>query len=142
VNYKNIIIRFHAGVMVIAIIFFSCSEQALHDAGHNGILTGKITIGPLCPVETIPPSPACQPTEETYKTWAIAVWTHDKKSKIEVLAPALDGTYITDIPAGDYILDFDSIHNQSIGSSNLPVSITIESQDTTKADIDIDTGIR
>ncbi|MEK7081236.1 MAG: hypothetical protein AAB902_02520 [Patescibacteria group bacterium] len=40
-----------------------------------GFLEGKVTIGPLCPVERTPPDPACQPTEATYKAWQIAVYT-------------------------------------------------------------------
>jgi len=33
--------------------------------GIGGVLKGKITICPLCPVETVPPSPGCTPTSET-----------------------------------------------------------------------------
>ena len=31
-----------------------------------GRIEGRVTIGPLCPVERIPPDPTCQPTPETF----------------------------------------------------------------------------
>ena len=39
----------------------------LDKSSNTGILMGKISIGPLCPVETDPPQPGCLPTADTYK---------------------------------------------------------------------------
>jgi hypothetical protein len=108
----------------------------------KGTLKGNISIGPLCPVETTPPLPQCQPNEATYKTWAVAVWTQDEKSKIAILNPQLDGNYQIDIPAGVYILDFDPADKITMRMSNMPASITIEAQKTSTFEINIDTGIR
>jgi hypothetical protein len=120
--------------------FFSCSEKNLVDG--SGVLKGKISIGPLCPVERIPPDPACLPTMETYKAWATAVWTLNKKTKLATLNPKLDGTYQNVLPAGDYIIDFDVDLTGRIGGSNLPTIISIANMDTTIFNINIDTGIR
>ncbi len=125
---------------ILAIIFFSCAEQNRMEG--SGMLKGKISIGPLCPVERIPPDPACLPTMETYKAWAIAVWTINKKSKLATLNPKLDGTYQIELPSGDYSIDFDVAHTHTIGSSNLPAIISIANRDTTVFNINIDTGIR
>lgn len=46
----------------------------LHKSSKIGTLMGKISIGPLCPVETAPPQPGCLPTADTYKTWQLSVW--------------------------------------------------------------------
>jgi len=96
----------------------------------------------LCPVERIPPDPACLPTMETYKAWATAVWTVNKKTKLATLDPKLDGSYQIVLPAGDYSIDFDVAHTNTIGSNNLPTVITIANMDTTIFNINIDTGIR
>lgn len=106
------------------------------------MLKGKISIGPLCPVETIPPNPNCLPTAATYKAWATAVWTLDKSSKIITLSPNLDGAYQLDLPSGKYVIDFDEKQTNHIGGSNLPSIITIFDKDTTNFNINIDTGIR
>jgi hypothetical protein len=108
----------------------------------NGVLKGKISIGPLCPVERIPPDPACLPTAETYKAWAVDVWSVDKKSRVASLNPKLDGTYQIELPSGYYSIDFDVARTGSIGSSNLPKIISVTNRDTTVFNVNIDTGIR
>ena len=57
----------YAEVVVIIIltgsIFFSgCDKKKNFE---KGFLEGTISIGPICPVEKIPPAPACLPTAET-----------------------------------------------------------------------------
>lgn len=125
---------------ILISVFFSCDEQNLKVG--SGILKGKISIGPLCPVEKDPPDPGCLPTKETYKAWAAAVWTVNKKTKLATLDPTLDGIYQIELPAGDYIIDFDASQTNRVGGSNLPKNISIANRDTTIFNIDIDTGIR
>jgi hypothetical protein len=135
-------IRYTAGIIFLALLFFSSScEQLGFNFGGTGTLKGKISIGPLCPVETVPPNPACQPTAETYKAYPVSVWTFDMKRKIADLSPALDGSYDASLPAGTWmvVLEKGSI---GVGGSNLPVSIKVTEGSDTLLDINIDTGIR
>ncbi len=60
-------------------------------------IEGKVA-GPLCPVKSYPPDPRCQPTEETYKAWPIAVYTSDKKTKVAQIEPLVNGTYKIELP--------------------------------------------
>ncbi len=106
---------------------------------EQGLLSGTITIGPLCPVETFPPDPNCEPTEATYKAWPIGVWTADKKSKLGQLEPNLDGTYNFELPVGTFIVDLEIQH---LFDTTLPETIEIEADKTVFLDIVIDTGIR
>jgi hypothetical protein len=106
---------------------------------EQGLLTGTITIGPLCPVEMFPPDPNCQPTEATFKTWPIGVWTADKKTKLGQLDPNLNGTYTFELPEGTYLIDLEIRH---LFGTTLPETIKIDSDQTLHLDIDIDTGIR
>ena len=127
--------------VILIPVFFSCTEPT--PMSGSGVLKGKISIGPICPVERIPPDPACLPTMETYKAWATAVWTLDKKAKVATLDPNLDGTYQIELPVGNYMIDFDVARTGRIGGSNiLPALISIALGDTTNFNIDIDTGIR
>ena len=104
-----------------------------------GFLKGKVTIGPLCPVERIPPDPNCQPTEATYKAWQIAVYTLDKKTKLAQIEPNLDGSYQVILSAGTYLIDFEQSH---AFARSLPTTVIITKDETTVLNIDIDTGIR
>ena len=106
-----------------------------------GFLEGTISIGPICPVETIPPDPACLPTAETYKAYPVSVFTSDVKTKIAQLKPSLDGSYSSQLPPGDYLVVLEKSQN-NIGGSNLPAMVSITAQDKTLLNINIDTGIR
>ena len=63
-----------------------CDKMSSQEAGF---LEGKISIGPICPVETDPPDPGCLPTAETYKAYPVAVWTADGGRKIIQINPAV-----------------------------------------------------
>jgi hypothetical protein len=89
-----------------------------------GFLEGTISIGPICPVETVPPDPACLPTAETYKAYPVSVFTSDGKIKISHLNPSLDGSFISELPPGSYLVVLEKAQN-NIGGSNLPVEVTI-----------------
>ena len=126
--------------LLLTLVFSSCTKQVI--ISGNGVLKGEISIGPICPVETIPPLPECLPTRETFNAYATAVWSTDKKTKLLTIVPNLDGSYQIDLPAGDYIIDFDIVKINRIGGGNLPSPVSITDKDTTKLDITIDTGIR
>lgn len=130
------------GFLILILLFFLTGCSELNQPGESGILKGKISIGPICPVETVPPLPQCQPTAETYKAWQTSVWNQKKTRIISDIEPELDGTFQLKLSAGKYIVDFKSPRTNGIGANNLPAEITISSADTTTLNIDIDTGIR
>ncbi len=115
-----------------------CSKLSTRDVGF---LEGKVSIGPLCPVEKYPPDSTCLPTAETYKAYPVSVWTADAKRQVTLLNPSLDGSYKTNLNQGDYLIILENGRN-NIGSSNLPVEVTIETDKVTTLNINIDTGIR
>ena len=133
---KNIIL----GLTVLMGLLLStgCDKMSSQEAGF---LEGKISIGPICPVETDPPDPGCLPTAETYKAYPVAVWTADGERKIIQINPELDGSYRTDLEPGKYLIMLETNKN-NIGGSNLPVEVIIISDNITTLNIDIDTGIR
>jgi len=124
-------------LLYIVLLNWSCDQQT--QIFEEGLLEGKVTIGPLCPVENVPPDPACQPTQETYNSWPIVVWTSDKKTKVARIEPELNGNYLIDLPEGSYLVDLDKQH---MFGKNLPATIVIEPNETSLLNIDIDTGIR
>jgi hypothetical protein len=134
-----------SGIKRYAIFFFlliiilpGCTKTSDE---QPGFLEGVISIGPICPVERIPPEPACQPTAETYKAYPVSVFSSDGTKKIIGLSPSLDGSYSCELAPGSYIVKLEKTQNGA-GGSNLPVQVTITSRENTFLNISIDTGIR
>jgi hypothetical protein len=126
-------------IFLTGLILMSACDK---EKGLNpGWLEGTISIGPICPVEKIPPDPACMPTAETYKAYPVTVFTSDREIKITQLNPSLDGTFSTELPPGNYQVVLET-PNKYVGGSNLPVAVSIVSQEKTMLSINIDTGIR
>jgi hypothetical protein len=128
------------GLVCLAGILFmpGCEKQLNHE---TGFLTGIITIGPICPVQSIPPNPDCLPTAETYKAYPVDVYSSDGIKKVARISPALDGTFKTELAPGDYLVVLEPNQNRT-GSSNLPVGVSVISSGETVLNINIDTGIR
>jgi len=133
---KNIVlsIAFLTGILFI----LGCDKKIDQE---TGFLEGIISIGPICPVETDPPDPGCLPTAETYKAYPVSIWTSDGGKKIAQINPALDGSYKTELDPGNYLVILENAKN-GISNSNLPVTVSINPQDKTVLNINIDTGIR
>lgn len=128
---------FFLAVVIIMVPLNGCGKQ--DQILELGLLTGTISIGPLCPVETFPPDSICQPTEATFNAWPIGVWTADKKTKVGQLQPNLEGAYNLELPEGNYIV---ALEIQHLFDTTLPETIIIEPNETDFLDIVIDTGIR
>jgi hypothetical protein len=136
---KETIIKFFGGLCLTGLILTSgCGSK---QSSTRGFLEGVISIGPICPVERIPPDPACQPTAETYKAYPVSIYTSDGSRKIAQLKPSLDGSYFSELPSGNYLVVLEKPQN-NIGGSNLPSEISINADNTTIFNINIDTGIR
>ena len=131
------IIKFSLFLFAV-LLNWSCDQQQM-EIVEKGSLEGKVTIGPLCPVETVPPDPACLPSQDTYDAWPIVIWTADKKTKIATIDPDLSGNYFVDLPEGSYLID---LYKQHWFNMSLPELIIIEPNETSLLNIDIDTGIR
>jgi hypothetical protein len=125
-------------ITISIVLLTSCTKM---DHREPGYLKGIISIGPICPVERIPPDPACLPTAETYKAYPVDIFSSSGKTKILQLSPSPDGSFVATLPSGDYMVILDRAQN-TIGGSNLPVQISITSNNTTTLNVSIDTGIR
>ena len=104
----------------------------------KGILEGKVSIGPICPVERYPPDPRCQPTEETFQAWPLEI-THDGV-KVTTVVAGKDGMFRVELSPGTYVVDHEK--QQHFGKGTLPATVEVKSGETTTLDINIDTGIR
>jgi hypothetical protein len=71
---------------------------------HLATVQGTVTIGPLCPVERIPPDPACSPGPETFRGLQVLVLTLSGEL---VRAADVDGSgsYAVQVEPGSYLID-------------------------------------
>ncbi|HUW93720.1 MAG TPA: hypothetical protein VMV74_11200 [Bacteroidales bacterium] len=118
-------------VFLFGLFSLGCDKQ---NNQETGFLEGVISIGPICPVETDPPDPGCLPTAETYKAYAVSIWTSNGRKKITQIDPVLDGSYKTELVYGDYLVKLENGQNGP-GGSNLPVEISIIPQNKTVLNI-------
>ncbi|MEK7397632.1 MAG: carboxypeptidase-like regulatory domain-containing protein, partial [Candidatus Poribacteria bacterium] len=120
------------------------------DGGNEGVgfLKGKVTIGPLCPVEpcNLPPGQVAK----IYKSRKAIVY--DQGTKKKVIEADLDekGEFSFSLNSGNYIVDISDAEGNPIPldeprirmGNATPKEIKIKSGQTTFIEFDIDTGIR
>ncbi len=104
----------------------------------QGTLWGKVSIGPICPVEVL--DNPCEVPSEVYTSRSFLVYVKgDQKVLMEVPFRA-DGTFEASLPAGTYTL---ALKPNGIDSSHdLPKDIIIKLGEKTLISFSIDTGIR
>ncbi len=112
---------------------------------------GRMTIGPICPVESTPPTPQCQPTPAMYAAHPVSIYEENpaaacpsigcKKGRlVSTLIPDAQGAFNVTLPEAQYVMD---VAQQSIGSvQGAPAEIGIMAGRITTVSINIDTGIR
>lgn len=121
-------------IIISTLVTIDCVQQ------EPGFIEGRVTIGPLCPVEPCNVNP--EQLEKMYETRKISIYSEDKILVKEVKLNKI-GYYKVELNPGSYIVDMDNVNGGfGIGGSNLPKDVKVESGDTIKLDINIDTGIR
>ncbi len=125
------------GVMLI--ILSACSSNSTPEPTPTpegtGVLSGTVSIGPLCPVEP------CSDPLNPYTDIVIVMTRTDESQSGEVPVNE-DGTFVArDVPTGEYFIDVKPC--EWLGcSTELPWQVRITPNQTTPLAINIDTGIR
>jgi hypothetical protein len=125
-----------AVTIVVAVILNSYPFPHTANAG-NGILTGNVTIGPLCPVEPCTVTP--DQLAAVYAARRIVV-SDAGGSVIAKAVPDPNTGYTISLKPGNYTVDI--MHQGIDRSPVLPKTISIRAGEKIRLDISIDTGIR
>jgi heat shock protein HslJ len=105
----------------------------------SGILQGRVTIGPITPVER--PGEITPIPPEVYEARKIMVYDRSGRNLIQQIdIDSESGWYVAHLKSGTYTIDINRIGIDS--SDDVPQQVEIQSGITTRLDIDIDTGIR
>ena len=114
------------------------NECALSPSSQMGVLSGKVSVGPICPVERV--GVPCPVPPEAYTSREIVIYKADGHTEVTRQNFRSDGTYRIDLPPGVYIVNI--LKSAVGGSKNLPQTVIIEAGKILKLDFSIDTGIR
>ena len=118
----------------IAIFMLGCSNVTQ----EPGVLEGKVTIGPLVPVER--PGMEYEIPCEVYEARKIVVYDKNHKKLVKQVDIDCNGIYRAELEPGLYVVDINRIGIDH--SSEVPAEVEIKPLETVRLDIDIDTGIR
>ncbi|MDD5068332.1 MAG: hypothetical protein PHS53_02840 [Candidatus Pacebacteria bacterium] len=103
---------------------------------REGIVSGTVTLSPVCPVERIPPDPACAP--KPYQT-TVEVKNSAGTDTLTIVRTGTDGRFNLSLPYGDFTL-------QAVGGNPYPrcpaVKVSVNAPVKSGVDISCDTGIR
>jgi hypothetical protein len=105
----------------------------------RGVVTGTITAGPVCPVESSPPDPRCAPRPVA---GAVVVATDAGGQELSRATSAGDGSYVLPVGETGTVL-ISALPVPGLARAPAPVSITLNSPIKTEGvDLEYDTGIR
>lgn len=105
----------------------------------NGNVHGQVFLGPVCPVERIPPDPACAP--KPYKT-AIDIWSTLTGSSYKRVTTNASGVFNLSLSPGPYGLKVSQMMNGSPYPRCTEVKILVATKKSQNVTLNCDTGIR
>src|ERR1044071_9616974 len=131
------------GAIVLLILLAACHDSS-SPTGLNstevdhGRLSGVVTIGPNCPVETI--TAPCPTSPDAYKLRKVLVKNEAGTELLLTVDIDSQGAYLIDLPPARYTVD---VKKAGIDrASGVPAVVEIKANTVTKVDIAIDTGLR
>lgn len=102
---------------------------------NTGIITGTVTLSPICPVERMPSEPQCAP--KPYQT-KIEAFSSESGKLIKSTQTGSDGGFTLSLPFGSYTIQ---AGGGTVHPSCSPVVVDLKTT-TVSVDISCDTGIR
>lgn len=112
---------------------------AIKQIAGNGIVRGEVLLGPTCPVERIPPDPACAP--RPYKS-TINIWNTYTGSNYRPVATDSFGKFKLSLAPGSYSLKVSSPPNGSLFPRCGELNIVVSAKRSQNISLNCDTGIR
>lgn len=121
--------------LVLTLLLVACTNQT----ASAGTLEGKVTVGPLMPVEQAGVTPPAPPAE-VFTSRGIEIRQKDDADVYKTVHFNADGTYSIFLHEGTYTVRL--ISSGIDRATELPASVKITAGEATQLNITIDTGIR
>ena len=128
--------------IALLILFAACHDgdsptDPQSSSQPHGRLSGVVTIGPNCPVETTSP---CPTPPGAYTARKVLVYNEAQSQLLFTVDIDSQGLYLVDLSPARYTVD---VKKAGIDrASGVPAVVEIKANTVTKLDIAIDTGIR
>ena len=138
------------GLLLTSVLVVACGSAsgaspvadpspAVSPAGGPPSVTGTVTAGPVCPVETVPPKPECAPRTVP---GAVIVATDAGGQELGRATTAADGSYQI-VVAQTGTVTISGLPVAGLMRAPAPVDVTLPSPSVTeRVDLEYDTGIR
>ena len=105
--------------------------------GPVGEIAGRVLAGPVCPVETSPPDPAC---DDRPVPGAVIVVTRSEGSPVVTVTSDAAGRFSLTLPPGAYRLTPQPV--EGLLGTAAPADVVVGAGATTDVIVTYDTGIR
>ena len=142
--------RLALGIVLLAATSLCCDDTITVQDGSG--IQGRVTASPICPVETDPPQPGCEPAPLK----DVVIEVRDASGRLVNFGESAgDGSYEIDLAPGDYSvcalpLDLDAPLPETseppalpaLPTPPAPVDVTVPAGARVTVDFDYDTGIR
>lgn len=121
-----------------AMVIAACVAPPSPSAGP-GVVEVRALAGPVCPVETVPPDPACEP--RPVANARVFVAPGDGRDILVAQGTTdADGLVRLELPPGSYVISGGEV--DGLFGPPEPVRVTVESGERTSVELTYDTGIR
>jgi hypothetical protein len=131
-----------AAILALAAVLLACngknSPTDPSTEGPRGTLSGTVTIGPNCPVETT--AGPCPPPPGAYTLRKVLVESADASKLLFTVDIDEHGFFRIDLVPGTYTIDLKK--SGADRSGDVPAKVTITQRVATVLNINIDTGLR
>lgn len=121
--------------LVLTLLLGACTNKP----AATGILEGKVTVGPLTPVERAGVTPPAPPAE-VFTSRGIEILQDGHSDIYKTIHFNADGTYNVSLPEGSYTVRL--LSSGIDRAAELPATVKITAGEVTELNINIDTGIR
>ena len=127
--------KFRIILLIVALNAMLISCGGIRQA--NGVLEGKVSIGPITPVQQSTPVPT---PPEVYAARKILVYDSRQSKLLYTVSLDDNGNYRIELEPGTYVVDINYVGIDR--SLEVPKTIEIEPDITVVLNISIDTGLR
>lgn len=127
-----------SGVLAAALVV-ACTSLVADEGRARGLLTGAVSIGPICPVERA--GEPCAPSPDLFAQVRLLVHSATGRRLARV---DLDGSgrYRVELPAGSYLVKLEHRLGIDRGAGERFRAVQVAAGETMVLDFAIDTGIR
>jgi hypothetical protein len=122
-------------VSTLSAVLTACGDPA----AEPGVVTGRVAIRPLSPVEE-QGQPTPTPWPELYEGRFILIYGPDGEEVVRRAEIDAEGVYREELEPGTYVVDIERVG--PVSAAGLPKTIQVAAGETVRVDAVIDTGIR